>query len=49
MADEAPGRQRIQVSSNIEQVVMFWPIIKNLVKLDIIRDVLRGLEPFAQF
>ena len=33
---KAACRQRIQVSSNLEQVVMFWLINKNSVELEII-------------
>ena len=32
--EKAPYRQKIQVSSKIEQLVMFWLINKNLVKLE---------------
>ena len=42
IGEKAPFRQKIQVSSNLEQVVMFYLISKNFVELKIIyiRDYL---------
>ena len=36
MVDEDPCKERIQVSSDLEQVVVFWLVGKNLVKLETI-------------